>query len=288
MVEVPAGEFLMGTRAKEIPALVKRHGQHWEGVFKREVPQHRLTLGAFRIGKWPVTNREFKRFIEAGGYEAREHWSEAGWNWLHRSESDERDLPSWRQRGGRAQPLLWQDPSFGAHRSNRPIVGVTWHEAVAYCHWLTRHLRSIGKLDGGEVVTLPSEAQWERAARGTDGRQWPWGNEWDPSRANTMEGEIRTTTPVGIYLDGESPYHALDMAGNIWEWTRSAYKPYPYRPDDGRENRDSDDNRCLRGGAWFLNADYARSAVRFDFTPGFANFDVGFRCVVGPHAALPR
>jgi formylglycine-generating enzyme required for sulfatase activity/class 3 adenylate cyclase len=286
-VEVPAGEFLMGTTPEEVADLVGRYGERTENFFKREGPRHQLNLGPFRIGKWPVTNREFKRFIEAGGYEAREHWSDDGWKWLHRPAEDEESLPSWPPGRGRSEPAFWQDPNFGARRPNRPVVGVAWYEPQAYCHWLTGHLRSTGKLGAGEVVTLPSEAEWEKAARGAHGRRWPWGNQWDPSRANTLEGKVRTTTPVGIYLDGESPYHALDMAGNVQEWTRSVYKLYPYKPDDGREDPESDEDRCLRGGAWFFSADYARSAYRNGGKPGFAFSSVGFRCVVVPHAALP-
>ena len=286
-VEVPAGELVMGTTPKEVADLVRRHGKNWGNFFKREVPQHRLNLGAFRIGRYPVTNREFKRFIEAGGYDVREHWSDEGWGWRHRRESEEKDLSSWQRRSGRTEPAMWQDPSFGARRPTRPVVGVTWYEAQAYCHWLTGYLRSTGKLGAGEIVTLPSEAEWEKAAHGADGRQWPWGNEWDPTRANTLEGEVRTTTPVGIYLDGESPCLALDMAGNVWEWTRSLYKPYPYRLGDGREDPNSEGSRCLRGGAWLDDAGLARSASRGDSTPGDAYYDVGFRCVVVPHAALP-
>ena len=286
-VEVPAGTFLMGTTPAEAAEIVKRYGKGWERWVKDEMPRRRLHLGSFRIGKCPVTNREFKRFIDAGGYGAREHWSDAGWKWLHRPAEEQKDLEPWRQRGGRTEPKFWQYPALGARRSNRPVVGVTWYEAQAYCAWLTRHLSSSGKLGPGEVVTLPSEAEWEKAARGDDGRWWPWGNEWDPRRANTREGEVGATTAVGLYPDGKSPCHALDMAGNVWEWTRSVYKPYPYKPDDGQEDPKSEEPKGLRGGAWNLNADYARSAFRYDNTPDLAGNDVGFRCVVVPHAALP-
>jgi formylglycine-generating enzyme required for sulfatase activity len=287
-VDVPAGAFLMGPTSKEVAELVKRYGKDWEEFLKHETPQHRLDLGPFRIGKYPVTNREFNRFVDGGGYDAREHWSDEGWTWLQRRAEDETDLPEWRRRGERTAPAYWQDPSLGARRPNRPVVGVTWYEAQAYCHWLTEHLRSTGKLGPGEVVTLPSEAEWEKAARGTDGRWWPWGNKWAAGCANTREGEVGTTTSVGIYLEGESPCHALDMVGNVWEWTRSVFKPYPYKPDDGREDPKSQSTKCLRGGAWYSVAGLVRSASRFDFTPDLAYLDgVGFRCVVVPHAALP-
>lgn len=97
-----------------------------------------------------------------------------------------------------------------------------------------------------------------------------------------------TPTAVGIYPDGESPCHALDMVGNVWEWTRSVYQPYPYKPDDGREDPRSESRRCLRGGAWYDDAGRARSAYRIHGAPDGAGGGGGFRCVVVPHAALPR
>jgi formylglycine-generating enzyme required for sulfatase activity len=123
-------------------------------------------------------------------------------------------------------------------------VYVTWHDAMAYCRWLARVT--------GRAYRLPSEAEWEKAARGTDGRIWPWGNKWDSKRCNSREGGPGNTTPVGQYSpQGDSPYGCVDMAGNVWEWTLSLLKDYPYDPKDGREDAQAEGRRRLRGGAFF-------------------------------------
>jgi formylglycine-generating enzyme required for sulfatase activity len=277
-VEVSAGEFLMGTTQHEVEELVKRYGKDWENWAKDEVPKNRIPVQAFRIGKCPVTNLEFKRFLDAGGYEMRRYWSEGGWQWRHRKPEEEKGLPEWRRREGRKEPRFWQDPSFGIRKPNRPVVGVTWYEVVAYCNWLTEKLRRDGKIGQSDVVRLPTEAEWEKAARGVDGRWWPWGNEWDQNRANTEEGGVGGTTPVGIYPGGVSPYGCYDMAGNVWEWTGSLYKPYPYQPDDGREDPNAEGSRVIRGGSWGSPQGSARCAHAAAAPPDERSGNLGFRC----------
>jgi formylglycine-generating enzyme required for sulfatase activity len=164
---------------------------------------------------------------------------------------------------------------------DHPVRYVTWHDALAYCRWLAEKT--------GVPVTLPSEAEWEKAARGTDGRIYPWGNDWDATRCNTGEGGKGDTTPVGAYPNGASPYGCLDMAGNVWEWTRSlwgrdAQKPafgYPYDPGDGREDLDAGNEvlRVVRGGSFGYSGSYARCACRRWNNP-VGGWDVsGFRVV---------
>jgi formylglycine-generating enzyme required for sulfatase activity len=152
-------------------------------------------------------------------------------------------------------------------------VGVSWFEALAYVRWLAAFT--------GRACRLPTEAEWEKAARGTDGRIYPWGDERAEGRANTSETDLGRTTVVGAFPGGASPYGALDMSGNVWEWCSSAWKDYPYRADDGREDLEGDDFRVWRGGSWNDDRRYARCASRLSSRPDdvFFDFNVGFRVV---------
>ena len=159
-------------------------------------------------------------------------------------------------------------------------MGVSWHDATAYCGWLAAETK--------KHYRLPSEAEWEKAARGTDGLIYPWGNEWDETRLNSKEAGPGDTTPVGQYSpSGDSLYGAADMAGNVWEWTLSLFKPYPYDPDDGREDLDAPNDvpRVVRGGAFYYARRGVRAACRGWGVPGDGLWGVGFRVVLSP---LPR
>jgi len=198
------------------------------------------------------------------------------------------------QTGAPRTPSFWDDRAY--NDPSQPVVGVCWYEAMAYCAWLTEQInksanQQIGKLANRRIsVRLPSEAEWEKAARwdGRRARRYPWGDDWDAFQCNSLEGRVLTTTPVGIYPGGASPCGALDMAGNVWEWTRSLWGPeierpafeYPYGLDDGREDEASTDLRVLRGGSWFNEARYARCASRLRSGPGSRDDDGGFRCVL--------
>jgi formylglycine-generating enzyme required for sulfatase activity len=173
-------------------------------------------------------------------------------------------------RKSRERPQWWSDPAY--NNPSQPVVGVTWFEAVAYCAWLSAVT--------GRVYRPPSEAEWEAAARGPRGHVYAWGNAWDAARANTVEGRVLKPSPVGAYAaaGGGGPFGAEDQAGNVWEWTSSLYRPYPYRPD-GREAAESEGERALRGGSWGLNRDNARCAYRSRFVPGDFTDNVGFRVV---------
>jgi formylglycine-generating enzyme required for sulfatase activity len=154
------------------------------------------------------------------------------------------------------------------------VVCVSWKDALAYVRWLAKVT--------GQGWRLPSEAEWEKAARGADGRIYPWGDAFDKVRCNTALVGIGTTTAVGSYPGGESPYHAQDMAGNVWEWTSSLYQQYPYRKNDGRENHNSTENRTLRGGSWGGTSRLARVAYRINSRPDVFSVVGGFRLAWAP------
>ena len=160
-------------------------------------------------------------------------------------------------------------------KQDHPVTCVSWHDALAFCKWAG--------------VRLPTEAEWEKAARGTDGRIWPWGDREPNSGVCNFNMTVGDTTPVGRYPDGKSPYGLLDVAGNVWEWTSSLWgtdssKPefgYPYDAKDGRENQSAPDTvlRALRGGSFGDGAQYVRCAYRGWSHPTPRNDDFGFRVV---------
>jgi len=226
MVPVPAGPFLMGTSDEQIRDMLKRFKWAKEfkkkGYFDREQPQHEVTLPAYEIGRYPVTNAEYAAFVETTGHDAPRHW---------------------------------RDGRLAEEVADHPVVHVSWNDALAYVNWLAERT--------GQPYRLPTEAEWEKAARGSDGLLWPWGNDWDPERANCKPDGPGETTPVGQYSPaGDSPYGCADMAGNVWEWTRSLYQPYPYNSEDGRNDLQLEGARVLRGGSWDYGRDVARCAAR--------------------------
>jgi formylglycine-generating enzyme required for sulfatase activity len=165
-------------------------------------------------------------------------------------------------------------------KKDHPVVYVKWTDAMAYCQWLNDLIKA--ELPAGLVLRLPTEAEWEKAARGTDGLEYPWGNEFDKNKCNTSEGGKGGTTPVGSYSSrGNSPYGCADMSGNVWERCHSLYKSYPYKVNDGREDEKASGARVLRGGSFIYDVRHARCAYRNGLLNNVAFFDlVGFRVVV--------
>ncbi|MEI6778243.1 MAG: SUMF1/EgtB/PvdO family nonheme iron enzyme [Chloroflexales bacterium] len=233
LIHIPAGPFLMGSSDADSLA------------YDDEKPQHTLTLPDYWIGKTPVTNLQFRPFVEGDGYRNQQYWTQAGWLWCQKEKI--------------AKPDYWDNEEWNG--DDYPLVGVSWFEAVAYCRWLTAQT--------SHEFRLPSEAEWEKAARGTDGRIWPWGNTWEAGCCNSKEAGIGKTTPVSQYPNGASPYGVLDMAGNVWEWVATKWqKPYPYQVEDEWTNaylEDGDSYRVWRGGSYYNEQQYVRGACRDSF-----------------------
>jgi formylglycine-generating enzyme required for sulfatase activity len=186
---------------------------------------------------------------------------------------------------GHWTPRSWTKRSPPHGEEDHPVVNVSWYDARDYCQWLSEMT--------GRGYRLPSEAEWEKGARGTDGRIFPWGDQWDATRCNSGENGLKKTTSVHAYPQGASPYDLLDMAGNVWEWTRSLWGRnsenvdyrYPYRPTDGRERLDAGERAywVKRGGSFDdIDLWYVRCAVRFCFTPADPLRNTGFRVVMHP------
>ena len=212
-----------------------------------EGPPHTVRHGEYRIGRYPVTVSQFLAFTGSTAYDLEIHWRSGGFQ--------ERRPPDDRERQ--------------KETPNHPVTGVTWYEAMAYAHWAG--------------CRLPSEAEWERAARGTIARRYPWGNdEIDSTRAN-YHRSIYRTTPVGIYPLGETPEGIRDMAGSVWEWCADKWHDgYEGAPADGSaRTQGGEEIRVLRGGSWLHLAHYCRSAARYGGRPGGRNSCVGFRVASG-------
>ena len=248
LILIPAGEFTMGSSREEIDhglqGCEEVHGRCDRRWFENELPQHTVYLHAFYIGRYEVTNAKYERFVEATGYEP---------------------------------PRGWSDSSMPGGLEDHPVVNVSWHDAQAYCRWLSE--------ETGQTVRLPTEAEWEKAARGTDGRLYPWGDEFDGGKCNTAADDIETTTPVGQYSpQGDSPYGVADVAGNVWEWTSSLHEGYPYDPLDGREDPEAGGVRVLCGGAFWGNHGGGRCAARNRDPADLRDDALGFRVAVSPNS----
>ena len=313
----PHGDYLLPPLV-EIPGGTYRIGSD-EELDADEAPIHEVELEPFAIGRFPVTNAEWSRFMQAGGYEDERWWDtdeaqawqrgettaeglkqydrevrrylqtsfdafcqrpevtstqiETAEQWRSLSDAEFETLLNDRYPSGRqTQPRFWNDAAF--NNPNQPVVGICWYEARAYCAWLSAQT--------GQHFRLPTEAEWEAAARRRQGRRYAWGEEFATSRCNTFKTHVRRTTPIGIFPDGDTPEGLTDLTGNIWDWTGSLYQLYPYRADDGRDDPAAGGRRVVRGGSWYLNLDLARAAYRFDLVPGLRHNNLGFRVVRRP------
>jgi formylglycine-generating enzyme required for sulfatase activity/serine/threonine protein kinase len=244
-VPVPGGPFMMGNPP---------------GIgYTDEQSAHEMSVANFWIGLTEVTNAQYQHFIDAKGYDNPEWWTAAGWQWRTENNID--------------QPEYWGDERWNG--ANQPVVGVSWYEATAYATWLAT--------ETGLVIDLPTEAQWEKAARGTDGRTYPWGDESPNDQLLNYNNKVGKTVDVGSYPDGVSPYGALDMAGNVWEWTATQWGAnYENYADVVDNEKEGNATRALRGGSWNGDSNYVRSAYRGRYVPVYRNGSIGFRLVFAP------
>ncbi len=264
-IEIPAGPFIMGS-------------DEASKKYNDETPQHIFTIPAtYRIARYPITNAQFQRFVDEGGYTNATYWAEAAQHgyWMARGFKGRYDN---RHRTG---PSSYGEPF---NLANHPVVGMSWYEALAFTRWLTQKLASAKQLPSGWIVRLPTEAEWEKAARGEEGQPYPWpGDQPDPNRANYDATGINSTNAVGAFPGGVSPYGVEEMAGNVWEWCSTQwldnYADYEQKVDD---TLSADKVRVLRGGSFDLNEYIVRCAARSRGSPYYGDVDVGFRVVLSP------
>lgn len=245
----------------------------------------KLIIGyPYWIARYPVTVAQFRCFMEAGGYEEPGWWTKTGWDWRQgKWDSRIKDvlIRDWlRQRPVELRSTPWEWNEQRGYPS-RPAVGVSWFEAMAYCRWLDARMKGVDPGREGYIVRLPTEAEWEKAARSGDSRRYVWGNDpWDEERANISDSGIGHPTSVGMYPQGATPTSSLDVIGNVWEWALSLYRDYPYKPEDGRNDLEAEGARVVRGGSWNGDRRLARCSVRGWDCPDFFDPYCGFRVVL--------
>ncbi len=240
LVDIPAATVTVGLP----PGDVDRVAAAWAHVgverswIAKEVPAHEVAIASFRLGRYPVTNAEYLQFVLAAP--------------------------------GVRRPTSWAHGTFPWAEANHPVYSLPVETTEAYLAWLSA--------ETGRIFRLPTEAEWEYAATGGDGREFPWGDSWDPTRANTAESGPLRTTPVGVYPDGRSPFGLYDMAGNVEEYVADRYRPYPggEQVDDDLTSLYGASYRVARGGSYARHGDLARCRRRHGWYPS-DHYAMGFR-----------
>ena len=236
---IPGGYFIMGSRF------------HF-----RESPARQVYVSEFDIANMPVTVGQFGTFIESDAYQQERWWSNEGWTWIN-CQTD-----GW-GRENRRNPDAW---TIQKRRHSHPVVGITYFEAEAYCNWLSFHKK--------KIIRMPDEKEWEYSARGSDGRPYPWGEEFNSTFTNTLESERFDTVEAAVVDTDASPFDVHDMAGNVQEWTSSLYTPML------DEIFPPGKLFVTRGGSFNDTAYGARTSYRRAFPPGYFFPFLGFRVVV--------
>lgn len=260
-LRIPAGRFLMGSSDSDKMA------------FDDEKPQHTLELPDFWMARAPVSVAQFSAFAAANpDYKTTAEKEGSGYAYTGNT---------WKEVKG----AFWKAPrgknSSVEEKGEHPVTQVSWEDAMAYCRWLFELFKE--KLPAGTILRLPGEAEWEKAARGTAGNLYPWGNEGPSARRCNFDMNIKDTTPVAQFSpQGDSPYGCVDMSGNVWEWTHSLFIAYPYQFDDEREREKAAGARALRGGSFYDDGRLVRGAVRGGNRPNDRSGLIGFRMCVSP------
>jgi formylglycine-generating enzyme required for sulfatase activity len=312
MITIPAGEFLWGSPFSDV-----------DGFADEFTTERLITLPQYSIGRYPVTNAEYRCFIEDGGYQNDRWWSKAGQVWKQGGPDAHREaIENWlnllatikemglkeaaeafnwapqivkywdmaislspegaRKRAQQVftrsfeQPAYWDDAD--CNNPAQPVAAVNWHEAEAYCRWLSEMTK--------KNYRLPTEIEWEKAARGVHGNQFPWGDDFQELCANTVETHIFASTPVGIFPSGKSPYGIDDMGGNVWEWMTDWYDSYRGGVESASENFGMK-YKVVRGGSWSQSWEKSRCAFRDYRVRVDLSNQIGFRlCITGNSAYL--
>ncbi len=278
MVLIPAGSFLMGSDKRDEAGLQARYGFE-KPLYVNEHPPHVVELPAFYLDRYEVTNAAFKAFVRATGYPEPPLWIQNGYNvydeklrgahvsnlrWIA---SDYFRLDRDTRRMDKAQ-LLAALFEVQRRRDVLPVTGVSWFDAQRFCQWQGKR--------------LPREAEWEKAARGVEGREFPWADEWRPQWTNTgaMAESAEAVMAVGSFPRDRSPYVVMDMGGNVSEWVADRYAPYP--GSGLRLSAAERAQRVVRGGGagvgHYSLSLFFRSARRAHADPAMRSTDVGFRC----------
>ncbi len=213
-------------------------------------------IPAFQIARYPVTVAQYGAFVVAKAYALKEYWSAQGWHW--------------RQYQKRTAPATWEEQ---INYPNRPVVGISWHEAVAFCNWLSEKRQ--------QTIRLPTEEEWEYVAAGKQGRTYPWDESVEPlgQWANTAESQIGHPSAVGMYPKGATPEGVMELAGNVWEWCGNRYADASKPDEKNRIDTEARGERPVRGGSWWAPAGHSCCAKRKPFRPAAGDPDLGFRLV---------
>lgn len=261
---IPAGDFIMGDEKDY------------------DNKPRKVTLPEYFISQYPITNAQFDAFVKAEGYLQEKYWQEAKQNGYWSEAGIQSDI----EKKPRIVPVSYQ---FLPTYANHPVEYVSWYEALAFTRWLNEQFQKLGKFhvfNEKSLVTfqkdwqvgLPNEAEWEKAARGSDGRAYPWGEEFHLNFANTVDTGIKSTSSVGCFPQGVSLYGLQDVSGNVWEWMRNNYK-------NSNDDFQSIDSKSIRGGSFNSSSVFARCTSRYGAPPDYFSFGgryFGFRVVISP------